>query len=143
MVCQSCLPVFWSKQSATKSLVPRSIEVTKTRPLEIMGVAPLGPGRGAIQAIFSVRLQEAGRFSSSVEPLKKGPRHWGQSVAEAGSVSRIIKVIIEHLCVRQLICVVFLNRECIIEFESVGGGHIFYCLQFARAYFKAQSMNIA
>jgi hypothetical protein len=71
-----------------------TVEATKILPLEMIGVAPLGPGKGRTQAIFSLSLQEAGRLVSSVEPLKKGPRHCGQSVAKAGSVgarSRAVK----------------------------------------------------
>jgi len=51
------------------------MELTNTLPLEIIAVAPLGPGSGLTQATFSVSPQESGRFVSSVEPLKNGPRH--------------------------------------------------------------------
>jgi hypothetical protein len=53
------------------------------------GVAPLGPGIGALQATFSVRLKVAGRFFSVVEPSKFGPRHCAQfSARRVGKASK-------------------------------------------------------
>ena len=62
----SCFPVSASKHSATKSLVSFTIELTKTFPHEITGVAPLDPGRGLIHAMFSVSLKDVGKSVSSV-----------------------------------------------------------------------------
>lgn len=45
----------------------------------MIGVAELWPGRETHQATFSVVLQVAGRFSSSYEQFRYGPRQWGQS----------------------------------------------------------------
>jgi hypothetical protein len=45
------------------------------------GVAPLGPGIGAVQAMFSVLLKVSGKPVSELEPSKFGPRHCGQLAA--------------------------------------------------------------
>ena len=54
--------------------------------------------------VFSVALQEAGRFSSSVEPLKKGPRHCGQSLAGPDEAEIRITVIRNNAVFEYVIC---------------------------------------
>jgi hypothetical protein len=75
-----------------------TVEATKTLPPQITGVAPLGPGNARVQAIFCVELHEVGKSVSSVDPLKKGPRHWGQSVAKTGAQSVATTAIAKNVC---------------------------------------------
>src|SRR4030042_1344803 len=47
--CHICLPVWASKHIATNSFDRPTIELKKTLPFEMTGVAELGPGRGNTQ----------------------------------------------------------------------------------------------
>ena len=46
-----------------------------------MGVEALGPLRGIDQATSCSRVKVVGSWVSEVDPVKFGPRHWGQSAA--------------------------------------------------------------
>jgi hypothetical protein len=39
--------------------------------------------------MFSVAFHVTGRFFSSVAPVPRGPRHWGQSAADSDAVRAI------------------------------------------------------
>ena len=65
---QSSLPLLRSMAMATQILAASSVDATKTRSPQTTGVAPLGPGNGALHNTFSVRLKVAGNPSSVEEP---------------------------------------------------------------------------
>ena len=73
--CQSSLPDLRSKHIASRDSLAISVDDTNTRSCQTTGVAADVPGKSTLQATFSVRLHSVGRFFSSVEPLKNGPRH--------------------------------------------------------------------
>jgi hypothetical protein len=76
----------------------------------MMGVAELWPGREATQATFSVLLQVAGRFFSSLEPFRNGPRQWGQSPAKTGPLRSKPTIIIAAEALLFVICLVLIVR---------------------------------
>ena len=88
-VCQRTLPSAAERHIAASAFEVASVELTKTRSPTMMGVASPGPGSAADQATPSVRLHVAGRPVSGLEPLKSGPRQWGQSAARAGPAARV------------------------------------------------------
>ena len=75
------LPERRSRQMARQDLFAVSVVETKTKSPQTQGVLALGPGRSILHKTFSVSLNCVGRFFSSVEPLKNGPRNCGQSPA--------------------------------------------------------------
>src|SRR5262245_13380191 len=76
-------PLSRSRQYAASESLEASVVETKTRSPHTAGVAALGPGSVAVQTTFSLRPHLSGNPFSSVEPLKNGPRNWGQSLATA------------------------------------------------------------
>ncbi len=89
LLSQRTLPVFRSRQSAAyRGLVSASVVETKTRSSQMAGVAALGPGNPTVHRAVS-RVHVCGSPFSSVEPLKCGPRHWGQFSAGAEQPSVI------------------------------------------------------
>ena len=83
---QSSFPLVRSKHIAWSVSLAASTPDRNTRSCRMMGVEPAAPGKSALQATFSVGLQSEGRFFSSLEPLKEGPRHCGQSPASAANL---------------------------------------------------------
>ncbi len=79
-------------QMAYSFLYVLSVEVMKTESPQTMGVAELSPGSASSQATFSVSLHEVGRSFSFDEPLRKGPRHWGQFCPKQTPVSDNITI---------------------------------------------------
>jgi hypothetical protein len=84
---QSTSPVSRLTQIAKSPFAPDSVELTNTRSPATTGVAPLSPGIGMDQATFSVWVHLSGKLVSTLDPLKNGPRHCGQSPAQAGPAS--------------------------------------------------------
>ena len=60
-----------------------SATLRKTRPPATIGVEPESVGSGSFQATFSVADQDSGSPRSALTPFCDGPRHIGQSSAEA------------------------------------------------------------
>src|SRR5256885_4453121 len=79
---QSALPLVRSMQMASRVFATGSTELTKTRFSQTIGVAAEGPGISAAQRTFSVLENRAGKPVSLLDPLKNGPRHWGQFSAQ-------------------------------------------------------------
>src|SRR5579875_3092791 len=61
--------------------------VRNRRDPQTIGVEPPMPGRGKLQAMFSVVLQRAGRLVSVLMPSPRGPRHCGQLSARTKPAS--------------------------------------------------------
>src|SRR2546423_14497614 len=78
---QSRVPLARSRQRATSFFDWLSREETKTRFCQMMGVPEPGPGMGVDQARFLFLSRVSGRLVAGLEPLKAGPRHWGQLAA--------------------------------------------------------------
>src|SRR6188474_1291698 len=66
-------------------------DVTKTRSPDTIGDDTPSPPIAAFHATFSVALHRTGRFFSSVAPVPRGPRHCGQSAADAETLSAIVR----------------------------------------------------
>src|SRR5688500_15212937 len=80
LLFHTILPVLRSMQIAWSDLFWASMVEVKTLSPMTTGVDALGPGMSRVHCAPSL-LNSAGRFFSSVKPLKFGPRHWGQSAA--------------------------------------------------------------
>src|SRR5258708_39973787 len=78
----SILPVLRSRQRAWSVLVDTSAVERNTFAPRMIGVEALGPGMVAVQRAESFDQAEGKPFSLD-DPLKWGPRHCGQSSAEA------------------------------------------------------------
>jgi hypothetical protein len=63
-----------------------SATLRKIRSRQIIGVEPLQLGSDNFQTMFSSVLQRYGKFVSPLNPLRFGPRHWGQLSAWANTV---------------------------------------------------------
>src|ERR1035441_10676606 len=102
-----------------------------------MGVAAAPPGRSALQAMFSLRLHCDGRFFSSLEPLKNGPRQCGQSparTAEAGTTeTNISSVVVNNILRLSCAIKVFLLRT------GVNGGRF---IPGPRRGIKSSGINV-
>src|SRR5947207_5528782 len=83
---QRILPLPRSRHRACSVPTFWSTELTKTRSLQMTGVAAEGPGRPATHFTFSVFEKVVGGPFSVVEPLKNGPRHGGQFSARTAGV---------------------------------------------------------